>query len=201
MAARIGGSDKIRVPVAEQILPGCRGLALLVGVKGAIPKAGMILSQQAEGMVVDKSGRRRDADPCKTVEGHQGENQLPHQNVLPAEWPICIDSAMPAKPLQPASVNSYSRAAGLEISLDGAHIRSMKKTSLQILTATLSIASGAVNAQILKNEPGDGTLPRGKRVLVDDGSCPTGQIKQVTGGSKVDHIARSSICLPDRRKK
>lgn len=35
----------------------------------------------------------------------------------------------------------------------------------------------------LRAEPAAGQLPSGQRVLVDDGSCPKGQIKEVTGGS------------------
>ena len=36
---------------------------------------------------------------------------------------------------------------------------------------------------MLKKEPGKGKIATGARVLVDDGSCPKGQIKEVTGGS------------------
>jgi hypothetical protein len=78
-------------------------------------------------------------------------------------------------------------------------ILSMNKLRISIVTAALLI-SGAADAQILKNEPGDGALPRGKRVLVDDGSCPAGQIKEVIGGSKIDHVARSSRCIPHGSK-
>lgn len=38
------------------------------------------------------------------------------------------------------------------------------------------------DAALLKSEPGEGQLRPGERVLVDDGSCPAGQIKQVIGG-------------------
>jgi len=77
----------------------------------------------------------------------------------------------------------------------------MNKFRISILTAALLLSTGAADAQILKNEPGDGALPRGKRVLVDGGSCPAGQIKEVTGGSKIDHVARSSRCIPHGSKK
>jgi hypothetical protein len=50
------------------------------------------------------------------------------------------------------------------------------------------------------NEPTEGNLPSGKRVPVDDWTCPAGQIKEVTGGSKTQHIARSSRCIPHGRK-
>lgn len=47
----------------------------------------------------------------------------------------------------------------------------------------------------LKQEPGSGTLPFGKKVLVDDGSCPQGQIKQITGGNGAK-IPRVRECIP-----
>jgi hypothetical protein len=77
----------------------------------------------------------------------------------------------------------------------------MNKLRISIVTAALLFSAGAVHAQILKNEPGDGALPRGKRVLVDDGSCPAGQIKEVIGGSKIDHVARSTRCIAHASKK
>ncbi len=42
---------------------------------------------------------------------------------------------------------------------------------------------GAAAQAVLKREPGPGGLRPGERVLVDDGSCPRGQIKEVIGGS------------------
>jgi hypothetical protein len=54
---------------------------------------------------------------------------------------------------------------------------------LLILSAGLGPANAA---RILKSEPAPGTLTYGMRVLVDDGSCPTGQIKELTGGRDVD---------------
>ena len=65
----------------------------------------------------------------------------------------------------------------------------------------LLFVSGPASAQVLKSEPAVGNLATGKKVLVDDGTCPAGQIKQVTGGSKTAHIARSSACIPYGRKK
>jgi hypothetical protein len=77
----------------------------------------------------------------------------------------------------------------------------MDKFRILVVTASLLLLAAAAHAQILKSEPGDGALPRSKRVLVDDGSCPAGQIKEVIGGSKIDHIARSSRCIAHGGKK
>jgi hypothetical protein len=72
---------------------------------------------------------------------------------------------------------------------------------ISILTLALFLSIGTVHAQVLKSEPTEGNLATGKKVLVDDGTCPAGQIKEVTGGSKTEHIARSTRCVPHGGKK
>jgi hypothetical protein len=52
--------------------------------------------------------------------------------------------------------------------------------SVVILIAGIGISSAQ---QILKQEPMPGQLPTGAVVLVDDGTCGKGKIKEVTGGS------------------
>jgi hypothetical protein len=56
-------------------------------------------------------------------------------------------------------------------------------------------------AEVLKREPAMGALKEGQVVLVDDGKCPKGQIRQVVGGNHTDvggmkRIKRSSSCVP-----
>lgn len=48
--------------------------------------------------------------------------------------------------------------------------------------------------QTLTAEPAPGTLRSGAKVLVDDGTCPEGQIKQVTGSS-ARGIPRKRECI------
>ncbi len=51
----------------------------------------------------------------------------------------------------------------------------------------------------LKQEPPTGGLPSGQVVLVDDGTCPAGQIKQVTGGNgsaAAGGTGRQRKCIP-----
>jgi hypothetical protein len=79
-----------------------------------------------------------------------------------------------------------------------AYIAAMEKIRISLVTAALLISTAA-QSQVLKNEPTD--LPTGKRVLVDDGTCPAGQIKEVVGGSRVAHIARTTRCIPRGGKK
>jgi hypothetical protein len=48
----------------------------------------------------------------------------------------------------------------------------------------------------LDREPPPGTLPYGKKALVDDGTCPPEQIKQITGGDNNRGIGRARSCIP-----
>jgi hypothetical protein len=56
-------------------------------------------------------------------------------------------------------------------------------------------------ATTLKQEPAMGAMREGQVVLVDDGSCPAGQIKRVVGGNHTKvggtkQIVRTSSCVP-----
>jgi hypothetical protein len=56
-------------------------------------------------------------------------------------------------------------------------------------------------AETLKVEPPMGQLREGERMLVDDGTCPSDQIKEVIGGNHVKvggtkHIERTRRCIP-----
>ena len=70
-----------------------------------------------------------------------------------------------------------------------------------VFAGALSAAASPALAEILKHEPPMGQLREGQIVLVDDGSCPAGQIKQVIGGNHVKaggtkHIVRTRKCIP-----
>jgi hypothetical protein len=54
----------------------------------------------------------------------------------------------------------------------------------------------AFTAQILKTEPPIGQLPQGAKVLIDDGTCPAGQLKQVIGGNVSTGQTRIRSCVP-----
>jgi hypothetical protein len=49
--------------------------------------------------------------------------------------------------------------------------------------------------EYLKEEPAKGTLPYRKVVYVDDGSCPKGEVKEITGGSQAKSILRTVRCV------
>ena len=60
----------------------------------------------------------------------------------------------------------------------------MTRTLALALSTAAVLITGAATAQpILKREPQRGLMRPNDVVLVDDGSCPKGQIKRVTGGT------------------
>jgi hypothetical protein len=67
----------------------------------------------------------------------------------------------------------------------------MKSDRFQVATpigvAMLMVASMAqADPPVLKQEPPPGALKAGEVMLVDDGTCGPGKIKQVTGGNNYD---------------
>lgn len=59
-------------------------------------------------------------------------------------------------------------------------------------------ASGQGNVQVTKQEPFDGQMSPGSVLLVDDGSCGKGRIKQVIGGEigAMNPRPRIRTCIP-----
>lgn len=51
-------------------------------------------------------------------------------------------------------------------------------------------------AAVLMREPAEGEMRLGQRVRVDDGSCPTGQIKEVTASQLTPQgVLRTRVCV------
>src|SRR5665213_3360391 len=63
-------------------------------------------------------------------------------------------------------------------------------------TAAPAAAQETPLLEILKVEPPVGQLPSGAKVLIDDGKCPAGKIKQVVGGNVSIGQARVRSCVP-----
>jgi hypothetical protein len=76
----------------------------------------------------------------------------------------------------------------------------MRVLSLALIAAVALVASAGAQQRriILKHEPLPGSVRSGRTVLVDDGSCPAGQLKQVTFGRQPDGSRRKRVCV-DRR--
>jgi hypothetical protein len=72
----------------------------------------------------------------------------------------------------------------------------MKSTRLFPFAAILSLVSASALADMPRQMPKDGVLSPGEVVLVDDGRCPAGEVKQVTGGNKAKNIPREVRCVP-----
>ena len=67
------------------------------------------------------------------------------------------------------------------------------KTLTAAIGLVLALVGMADAEKILKSEP-EGHLRPGQRVLVDDGTCPNGQIKEIIGGS--NRVYGTSIRRP-----
>ena len=75
-------------------------------------------------------------------------------------------------------------------------------TAIGLVLASAAMANA--EKQMLKSEPREGYLHSGERVLVDDGTCPSGQIKEIIGGSNREYqtsiprpgTPRSIKCIP-----
>ena len=79
------------------------------------------------------------------------------------------------------------------------------RTLLAALTAPglLLAAGGVCHAQVIvRQEPFDGQMVPGAVILVDDGSCGKGRIKEVTGGEvgAMNPRPRSRRCIPREKK-
>jgi len=61
--------------------------------------------------------------------------------------------------------------------------------------ANVPVAPAFTN-QIVTTEPAIGQLPTGAKALVDDGTCPAGQLKQVVGGNVTTGQPRLRSCVP-----
>ncbi len=61
----------------------------------------------------------------------------------------------------------------------------------------LGLAAAPASAQQVGREQDIGDLRLGQRVLVDDGTCPAGQVKEVMGAQMTaSGVARTHKCVP-----
>ena len=77
----------------------------------------------------------------------------------------------------------------------------MSTLRLIVLLVFASLTTSAFATEILKHEPARGTLAAGDRVLVDDGTCPRGKIKEVTAGANRSLSRGSSRGGPKRTER
>jgi hypothetical protein len=66
-----------------------------------------------------------------------------------------------------------------------------------LLGGLASFAGPSAIAQQVSREQDIGTLRLGQRIKVDDGSCPAGQVKEISGTKMTaTGVARSAKCVP-----
>lgn len=65
---------------------------------------------------------------------------------------------------------------------------------IALLTVT-TVASAQQAAEILKEEPANLALRKGQVVYVDDGKCPAGEIRKITGGNQAAGVKRQVECV------
>jgi hypothetical protein len=81
----------------------------------------------------------------------------------------------------------------------GPHLREPRSISVStaLLGAVLLIGATPAWTQYLGREQDITDLRLGQRVLVDDGTCPAGQVKEVSGAKMTpDGVARAAKCVP-----
>ncbi|KYG99920.1 hypothetical protein LPJ38_22805 [Bradyrhizobium daqingense] len=72
----------------------------------------------------------------------------------------------------------------------------LRRATCLSLLISLALASTA-HAATVGREQDIVDLKLGQRVLVDDGTCPAGQVKEVRGAKMTDKgVSRTSACVP-----
>ncbi len=76
-------------------------------------------------------------------------------------------------------------------------IASHLKRALSLLFAAFALATTAMAADHVSTEQNIVNLRLGQRIQVDDGTCPAGQIKEISG-SKMSStgVVRTQKCVP-----
>jgi hypothetical protein len=73
----------------------------------------------------------------------------------------------------------------------------MIRRSLALATLAMLASTGLASAQTVAREQDIADVRLGQRILVDDGSCPAGQIKEVAGSQMTTSgVLRTKKCIP-----
>ena len=71
------------------------------------------------------------------------------------------------------------------------------RAALILATLVLMTSSGVAQVQIVSREQDIVELRLGQKIMVDDGSCPAGQIKEVQGATMTTSgVQRTRKCVP-----
>jgi hypothetical protein len=83
-------------------------------------------------------------------------------------------------------------------SSNGVRTHAARGIARATLIAAFCLWAGAAAANYLRVEPPMGRLKPGQRVLVDDGTCPKGKVKEVIGG---DHVKVGGKAMIERKRR
>jgi hypothetical protein len=73
-------------------------------------------------------------------------------------------------------------------------MHAVKALSAFLIVASTFTATNALAVMALRREPPD--LRLGQRIRVDDGTCPTGQVKEVTAAKLTGQgVGRKAVCV------
>jgi hypothetical protein len=73
----------------------------------------------------------------------------------------------------------------------------MMRMRLALAAIAMLASAGVARAEIVAREQDIAELRLGQRILVDDGSCPAGQIKEVAGSQMTTSgVLRTRKCIP-----
>ena len=73
----------------------------------------------------------------------------------------------------------------------------MMRRAFALATLAMLASTGLARAQTVSREQDIPEIRLGQRVLVDDGSCPAGQIKEVAGSQMTTSgVLRTRKCIP-----
>jgi hypothetical protein len=71
------------------------------------------------------------------------------------------------------------------------------RAALILATLVLMTSAGVAQVQIVSREQDIVELRLGQKIMVDDGSCPAGQIKEVQGATMTTAgVQRTRKCVP-----
>ena len=80
--------------------------------------------------------------------------------------------------------------------------RSLALAALTTLVLATFASANTADAQIVSREQDIADLRLGQRILVDDGSCPAGEIKEIAGSQMTTSgVLRTRKCIPRLRPK
>jgi hypothetical protein len=72
----------------------------------------------------------------------------------------------------------------------------MKTFAIAILVTGLLTLNATAGSVAIQREPPEGAMRLGQRIRVDDGTCPTGKVKEVTAAQLTSQgIQRTRVCV------